>query len=62
MKPIPFKRRRRYGRSLSPHNIGMVACPHLVARFESNAWWAWRPWLMERGSAGQSRACGAGGL
>ena len=22
MKPIPFKRRRRYGRSLSPHNIG----------------------------------------
>ena len=22
MKPIPFKRRRRYGSSLSPHNIG----------------------------------------
>ena len=24
----------------------LVACPHLVARFKSNAWWAWRLWLM----------------
>ena len=24
-----------------------LVCPHLVARFKSNAWSAWRPWLMK---------------
>ena len=42
----------------TPHSVvpalGALACPQLVARFKSNAWLAWRPWLM--GAAHPARA------